>query len=137
MNRRREIKMFPNVGIMRCSLPYEIFDRIRRHFVGRVVTFTAATALTRSSRLPYYLSQPGIWGIYGLAMSIVVLVSAAADGGAGLVVQAHYGPASASGVRDCLPASRRAPPGTHGWPTLNPAKRSRGVVCNQRVAHAL
>jgi hypothetical protein len=41
MNRPLEIKMLPTVGR---PVPYEILARIRRPFVGRVVTLAAATA---------------------------------------------------------------------------------------------
>jgi|SRR5215471_11289889 hypothetical protein len=44
MNRPLEIKMLPTVGATRRPIPYEILGRIRRDFVGRVVTLTAATA---------------------------------------------------------------------------------------------
>jgi O-antigen/teichoic acid export membrane protein len=93
--------MFPNMGAIRRPVPYEILGRIRRHFVGRVVTLAAATvfnAILSVALLPLATRQLGAsdYGIYGLVISIVVLVSAAADGGAGLLVPAHYGSASAS-----------------------------------------
>ncbi len=44
MNRVLEIKMFPTMGAVKRPLPCEILDRIRAHFVGRVVTLAAATA---------------------------------------------------------------------------------------------
>jgi O-antigen/teichoic acid export membrane protein len=93
--------MFPNMGAMGRPLPYGILRRIRRHFVGRVVTLAAATAfnaILSVALLPLATRNLGAsdYGIYGLVMSIVVLVSAAADGGAGLLVPAHYGSASAS-----------------------------------------
>ena len=44
MNRALEIKMLPTMGAMGRPVPYEILGRIRRHFVGRVVTLAAATA---------------------------------------------------------------------------------------------
>src|SRR5215469_1540124 len=96
-----EIKMFPTKGAMRRPVPYEILGRIRAHFVGRVLTLAAVTAfnaILSVALLPLATRHLGAsdYGIYGLVMSIVVLVSAAADGGAGLLVPAHYGPASAS-----------------------------------------
>src|SRR5215510_2147949 len=92
--------MFPNMGAIRRPAN-EILGRIRRHFVGRVVTLAAATAfnaILSVALLPLATRQLGAgdYGIYGLAISIVALVSAAADGGAGLLVPAHYGCASAS-----------------------------------------
>jgi O-antigen/teichoic acid export membrane protein len=92
------IKLSASAG---CSAPYEIFARIRRHFVGRVGALVAATAfhVTLSvALLPLATRQLGAadYGTYGLLMSIVTLVGAALDGGAGLLVPAHYGPASAS-----------------------------------------
>src|SRR5262249_5928543 len=101
LNRVLEINMFPNIGAIRHPLPYEILGRIRRHFVGRVVPLAAATALNalltvalRPLATPHLAASDD--RMYGLVMSIVVLVSTAADGGAGLLVPAHYGPASAS-----------------------------------------
>src|SRR5262249_39050636 len=93
--------MFPNMGAIRRPVPSEILGRIRRHFVGRVVTLAAATAFNATlsvALLPLATRHLGAsdYGIYGLVISIVVLVSAAADGGAGLLVPAHYGSASAS-----------------------------------------
>src|SRR5256884_4009138 len=93
--------MFPKVGALKHPLPYEILGRIRAHFVGRVVTLAAATAfnaILSVALLPLATRhlEASDYGIYGLVISIVVLVSAAADGGAGLLVPAHYGPASAS-----------------------------------------
>src|SRR5262245_18966756 len=100
MNRMREIEMFVSKDDERKSGPYEILDRIRRHFVGRVVTLAAATAFTAIlsiTLLPLVTQHLGAsdYGTYGLLMSIVVLVGAAADGGASLLVPTHYGPASA------------------------------------------
>src|SRR5262249_37119901 len=93
--------MFPKVGALKYPLPYEILGRIRAHFVGRVVTLAAATAfnaILSVALLPLATRQLGAsdYGIYGLVISIVALVSAAADGGAGLLVPTHYGCASAS-----------------------------------------
>src|SRR5215472_13635859 len=101
MNFALEIKMFPNKGAMRRPVPYEILGRIRRHFVGRVVTLAAATAfhaILSVALLPLATRhlEASDYGIYGLVISIVILVSAAADGGAGLLVPAHYGSASES-----------------------------------------
>jgi O-antigen/teichoic acid export membrane protein len=101
MSRMREIKMFPDMGTMRCSLLHEILGRIRSHFVGRVMTLAAATAfnaILSVALLPLATRHLGAsdYGTYGLLMSIVVLVGAAADGGAGLLVPTHYGSASAS-----------------------------------------
>ena len=97
----REIEMFVSRGNKKLFAPYEILGRIRTHFVGRVVTLAAATAFSAIlsvALLPLATRHLGAsdYGTYGLLMSIVVLVGAAADGGAGLLVPAHYGPASAS-----------------------------------------
>ena len=78
-----------------------IVNRIRRHFVGRVLTLGAATifcAILSIALLPLATRQLGAsdYGTYGLLMSIVALVTAAADGGATLLIPAHYGLASAS-----------------------------------------
>ena len=78
-----------------------IVNRIRRHFVGRVLTLGAATifcAILSIALLPLATRQLGAsdYGTYGLLMSIVALVAAAADGGATLLIPAHYGLASAS-----------------------------------------
>jgi O-antigen/teichoic acid export membrane protein len=94
-----EIKMFSTLGAIRCPVGHEILGRIRIHFVGRVVTLAAATAFNAAlsvALLPLATRHLGTsdYGIYALVMSIVALVSAAADGGAGLLVPAHYGPAS-------------------------------------------
>ena len=93
--------MFPNLGAEKRPVPYEILGRIRGHFVGRVVTLAAATAfnaILSVALLPLATRHLGAsdYGIYGLVISIVVSVSAAADGGAGLLVPAHHGSASAS-----------------------------------------
>jgi O-antigen/teichoic acid export membrane protein len=77
-----------------------IVIRIQGHFVGRVITLATATifcAISSIALLPLatrYLSASD-YGTYGLLMSIVALVGAAADGGASLLVPTHYGPASA------------------------------------------
>ena len=78
-----------------------IVNRIRGHFVGRVLTLGAATifcAILSIALLPLATRQLGAsdYGTYGLLMSIVALVAAAADGGATLLIPAHYGLASAS-----------------------------------------
>src|SRR5262244_2707309 len=101
MNFALEIKMFPTKGAVRRPAPYEILGRIRRHFVGRVVTLAAATAfnaILSVALLPLATRhlEASDYGIYGLVISIVILVSSAADGGAGLLVPAHYGSASES-----------------------------------------
>ena len=54
----------------------------------RNIVYRPSTLATR------YLSASD-YGTYGLLMSIVALVGAAADGGASLLVPTHYGPASA------------------------------------------
>ena len=46
MNRVPEIKMFSTMGAMRCPIAHEILGRIRRHFVGRVVTLIALIQTT-------------------------------------------------------------------------------------------
>src|SRR6266566_1610410 len=76
----------------RRPVPYEILGRIRAHFVGRVVTLAAATAfnaILSVALLPLATRhlEASDYGIYGLVISIVILVSAAADGGAGLLVR--------------------------------------------------
>src|SRR5258708_23647949 len=93
MSRVLEIKMFPTPGTIRRLVPYEILGRIRAHFVGRVLTLAAATAfnaILSIALLPLATRHLGAsdYGIYGLVISIVMLVSAAADGGAGLLVPA-------------------------------------------------
>src|SRR5215813_7349822 len=93
--------MLPTPGAVMRLVPYEILGRIRRHFVGRVMTLAAATAfnaILSVALLPLATRhlEASDYGIYGLVISIVMLVSAAADGGAGLLVPAHYGSASAS-----------------------------------------
>src|SRR5262245_41412964 len=93
--------MFGSWGNEKLFAPFEILGRIRTHFVGRVVTLAAATAfnaILSVALLPLTTRHLGAsdYGTYGLLISIVMLVSAAADGGAGLLVPAHYGPASAS-----------------------------------------
>jgi O-antigen/teichoic acid export membrane protein len=93
--------MFASWGNKKLSAPSEILGRFRTHFVGRVVTLAAATAfnaILSVALLPLTTRHLGAsdYGTYGLLISIVMLVSAAADGGAGLLVPAHYGPASAS-----------------------------------------
>jgi hypothetical protein len=117
--------MLPTVGATRRPVPYQILGRIRRHIVvGRVVTLTAATAfddgILSVALLPLATRQLGAtdYAIYGLVISIVVLVSAAADGGAGLLVPACTDPRLHRSVRDCslvqlyLLASRRASRGS-------------------------
>src|SRR5215813_9377840 len=101
MNRVLHIKMFSTMAGARRPVSYEILGRIRRHFVGRVVTLGAATAfnaILSVALLPLATRhlEASDYGIYGLVISIVTLVSAAADGGAGLLVPAHYGSASES-----------------------------------------
>jgi O-antigen/teichoic acid export membrane protein len=81
--------------------PYEILGRVRRHLVGRVATLAAATAFSAIlsvALLPYVTQHLGAsdYGTYGLLVSIVALVTAAADGGASLLVPAHYALATAS-----------------------------------------
>ena len=93
--------MFSKVGALKHPLSYEILGRIRAHFVGRVVTLAAATAfnaILSVALLPLATRhlEASDYGIYGLVISIVILVSAAADGGAGLLVPARYGSASES-----------------------------------------
>src|SRR5258708_6454723 len=79
----------------------EILGRIRGHLVGRVATLASAIAfhaILSVALLPLttkVLSATD-YGTYALFMSIVALVSAAADGGASLLLPAHYGPARTS-----------------------------------------
>jgi len=54
--------MFPTMGAVKRPAPYEILGRIRRHFVGRVVTLAAATAFNA------ILSEASDYGIYGLVI---------------------------------------------------------------------
>ena len=94
--------MLASMGVERNSLS-EILGRIRRHLVGRVATLASAIAfhaILSVALLPLatkVLSATD-YGTYALFMSIVALVSAAADGGAGLLLPAHYGPASDIGT---------------------------------------
>jgi O-antigen/teichoic acid export membrane protein len=93
-----EIKLFVRTG---CCAACGILARIRRHFVGRVAALAGATAfhaILSVALLPLATRQLGAgdYGTYALLMSIVALVGAAVDGGAGVLVPAHYGPASAS-----------------------------------------
>src|SRR5215471_1601976 len=97
----RRIETFISRGGRRSSALDEILGRIPTHFVGRVVTLAAATAFSALLSVALLTLttqhlQASDYGTYGLLMSFVALVGAAADGGAGLVVPAHYGPASAS-----------------------------------------
>src|SRR5262249_18045163 len=97
----RGIETFVSRSGRRSSARAEILGRIRTHFVARVMTLAVATAfsaLLSVALLPLTTQhlQASDYGTYGLLMSIVALVGAAADGGAGLLVPAHYGPASAS-----------------------------------------
>src|SRR5262249_47927768 len=75
INRARgERSMFPKVGSLKHPLPHEILGRIRRHFVGRVVTLAAATAfnaILSVALLPLATRQLGAsdYGIYGLVIS--------------------------------------------------------------------
>ena len=93
--------MFASMGVERNSALSKILGRIRRHIVGRVATLASAIALhaiLSVALLPIatkVLSATD-YGNYALFLSIVALVGAAADGGAGLLLPAHYGPASAS-----------------------------------------
>ena len=69
--------------------------------MGRVMTLAAATAFAATLSLillPLATRHLELrdYGTYGLLMSIVALVGAATDGGASLLVPAHYGLASAS-----------------------------------------
>src|SRR5262245_30849676 len=86
-------------GAIRRPAPYELVDRICRHFVGRVVTLGAATALNIAlalALLPLATKhlEASDYGLYGLLMSVVALVSTSTDGGSSLLVAAHYGPSS-------------------------------------------
>jgi O-antigen/teichoic acid export membrane protein len=94
-------KVSPNRSNQRLPMAYEMLGRVRRHFVGRVVTLAAATTfntILSVALLPLATRHLGAsdYGTYGLLMSIVMLVGAAADGGAGLLVPTHYGLASPS-----------------------------------------
>jgi hypothetical protein len=101
MKRMRGKKIFVRREATRRPAPYELIERIRRHFVGRVMTLAAATAFAATLSLvllPLATRHLELrdYGTYGLLMSIVALVGAATDGGASLLVPAHYGLASAS-----------------------------------------
>jgi O-antigen/teichoic acid export membrane protein len=90
-----------NNGKIRRRSLYEIVGRVRSHFLGGVVALAAATALHAMlsiALLPLATRHLGLaeFGAYGLLMSIVALVGATVDGGAALLVPAHYGSASAS-----------------------------------------
>jgi len=78
-----------------------LLSRIRVNFVGRVATLALATAFSAIlsvALLPLAtrVLQASDYGTYALLMSIVTLVSTAMDGGASLLLPAHYGPAFAS-----------------------------------------
>jgi O-antigen/teichoic acid export membrane protein len=78
-----------------------MLGRIRKHFAGRVLTLGAAAAfcaILSVVLLPLVMRHldTSDYGAYGLLMSIVALVCAAADGGASLLVPTYYGPASKS-----------------------------------------
>jgi O-antigen/teichoic acid export membrane protein len=93
--------MFAKRGKSRCRVSYEMVGRFRSHFVGGVALLAAATAfhaILSIALLPLATRHLGAgdYGAYGLVMSIVALVGATVDGGAGLLVPAHYGPGSAS-----------------------------------------
>jgi O-antigen/teichoic acid export membrane protein len=93
--------MLASVCVERTSALPEILGRIRRHLVGRVATLASAIAfhaLLSVALLPLatQVLSATDYGTYALFMSIVALVGAAADGGAGLLLPAHFGPASAS-----------------------------------------
>ncbi len=93
--------MFIKTGKIKRRPLCEIVGRIRSHFVGGVAALAAATALhaiLSIALLPLATRHLGLaeFGAYGLLMSIVALVGATVDGGAALLVPAHYGPASAS-----------------------------------------
>jgi hypothetical protein len=101
--------MCPNLGAVKRPVPYEILGRIRGHFVGRVVTLAAATAfnaILSVALIPLATRHLGAsdYGIYGLVISIVVLVSAAP--------RLHRSVRGCSLVLLYLPASRRAPRGS-------------------------
>jgi O-antigen/teichoic acid export membrane protein len=86
-------------GAIRRPAPFELVERICRQLVGRVVTLGAATALNIAlalALLPLATRhlEASDYGLYGLLMSLVALVSTAADGGSSLLVPAHYGPSS-------------------------------------------
>lgn len=75
--------------------------RFQGHFTGRVATLAAAigfSAIVSLALLPITtrILHAKDYGTYAWLMSAVVLVSAAIDGGAGLLLPAHYGPASRS-----------------------------------------
>lgn len=75
--------------------------RLRRNFAGRVLALAAATALQillAVALLPLatrVLSAQD-FGVYGLLMSVVALVAAVSDGGAGLVLPAKFEAAPAN-----------------------------------------
>ena len=69
--------------------------------MGRVVALASAIAfhaVLSVALLPLttQVLSATDYGVYALLMSVVALVGAAADGGAGLLLPAHYAPASAS-----------------------------------------
>ena len=51
MKRMRGKKIFVRREATRRPAPYELIERIRRHFVGRVMTLAAATACPPSALL--------------------------------------------------------------------------------------
>src|SRR5258708_19740965 len=87
--------MFPKVGALKHPLPYEILDRIRAHFVGRVVTLAAATAfnaILSVALLPLATRhlEASHYGVYGLVISTIILVIPPTDSGARLLLPSHY-----------------------------------------------
>lgn len=83
------------------SRQMNLLQRIQRHFVGRVLTLAAAIAFSAVIslvllKLTTRVLHAADYGTYALLMSLVALVAAAMDGGAGLLLPLHYRLASAS-----------------------------------------
>ena len=73
--------------------------RLQSHLLGRVATLAGAitlSALVSLIMLPFTtrVLHASDFGTYAILMSMVALVGAALDGGASLLLPAHYGPAS-------------------------------------------
>jgi O-antigen/teichoic acid export membrane protein len=94
------LQMLATTGLERRSALFEILGRVRLRLVGRIGTLASAIALQAIlsvALLPLATKvlSAADYGTYALFMSIIAIVGAAADGGAGLLLPAHYGPASA------------------------------------------
>ena len=120
-NRMRVTEMLDGSREKRPSASSKILGRIRTHIVGRVMTLASAIALhailcVALLPLATRVLSAVDYGTYALLMSIVAL-GAAADGGAGLLLPAHYRTASSSErggfslASQCFPQPSRSPAG--------------------------